>query len=260
MKTIKEFNKVLFYIVCAVVLSAGLVSCESDDSDVSRLISGGSEGPEPEKPFAMEGTWVAGNTNLGVTLTVLGQNIELGETIEGLVLGILNDALPMKLTQLSDLEIALKIEPGKEAGMAKLSSPTLDILTGSQNLAFELPKTDPFIIHSEGGLALLLKELTLLDYVTDTTPDGILVSESPLAGMGEMLGEKATLQSIKFACDTSLFEVNVSEEDRTGTVTLTLNGKLKINTKNSGLVGIFLKSAKTVVNLNLGLKQWTALN
>lgn len=260
MKTIKAFNKVWFYIIGAMILSASIVSCDTDDSDVSRLIAGGGNGPAPEKPFSMEGTWVAGGLKTQATITVLGENIELGETVEGLLLGLLNEALPLQLEQLSDLEVALKIEPGIEADKAKLSSPTLDLLIGNQELAIELPKTDPFVIKSEGGLAEMLKDLTLLDYVTEETPDGIKVSESPLAGLGEQMGENAKLQSIKFACETSLFETVISEENRTGDITLTLNGRLKIATTNSGLIGAFLKNAKTLVKVSLHLRQWTALD
>lgn len=259
MKKIAAINKVWFYIICVVALSVGLTSCETNDDDVSRLISGGSGGPAPEQPFALEGTWVMGGMDTDVTLTILGQSMDMSESIEGLLLGVLNGALPVQYEKLSDLEIAVKIEPGAAAGFVKFSSPTLDLLLSPQQLALDLPKVDEFTIGSEGMLALLLKSVTILDYVTDETPDGVKVAETPLAMLAETLGEKATLKSVKFEANTSSIVAQVSEETRTGKVVLTVDGKLIIDVKNGGLAGIFMKNVKTHIGLTMDLKQWTAL-
>lgn len=254
------FNKIFYYMACMCILCTILTSCETDDSDVAHLITGNPENPIPEKPFAMEGTWVMQGLNTQATITVLGNTIELGETVDNLLLGLLKDMLPINIESLADLRMAIKIEPGAEADIAKLSSPTIDLLVNSPNLYFELLKTTPFTIESKDGLVEMLANLVLLNYVTEETPDGILLSETPLAGLGEMLGEKATLQSMGFACEKSLLSIVVSEENQMGNVTLTLDGKLKIMTKNSGLAGIFLRNATTHLEVNFQLDEWTALD
>ncbi len=259
MRKIIRFNKVWFYIVCMLSLSAVLASCETDDSDVSRLISGGSGGPAPEQPFEMKGTWVMGDMNPSVVRTVLGQQMEVGEAIGGMLLDVLNGALPLQFKSISDVEIGIKIEAGTTAENMKLSSPTLDLLVSPEQFALELPVIDEYTVSSEGTLAEMVGTMTLLNYVTEETPDGIKVSESPLAMLAETLGEKATLKSLGFAAETSKLEIKVAEETRTGEVTLTLTGKLKIDTANSGLVGIFLKSVATNVNIHMNLKQWSPL-
>lgn len=259
MKKITAINKVWYYILCVCILSVGLTSCETDDDDVSRLISGGGEGPAPEKPFALEGTWVMGGMETEVTLKVLGQTMDVSEAIEGMLLGVLNGALPVQFESLSQVEVGLKIEPGTEAASVKLSSPTLDLLLSPQQLSFELPKTDEFTIVSEGTLAALLQSVVLLNYVTEETPDGVKPAETPLAMLADALGEKATLKTVTFECKTSTLEANVSEETHTGGISLTLDGKLIIDTANGGLAGIFLKNVATHVSLQMTLRQWTAL-
>lgn len=272
MKTIKAFNKVWFYIIGAMILSASIVSCDTDDSDVSRLIAGGGNGPAPEKPFSMEGTWVAGGLNINANLSILSNDIPLGETVEGMLLDMLNNALPTQYDKLSDLEIALKIEPGTETGKLKLSSPTLSLLLGSNDLALELPQTDPFTIFSENGLATILKQLpdqklTLLDYVTEETPKGILISESPLAGLAEMVGETycpptTTLKTVffSFKSTTSSFDISIDEESRKGEAILTVNPYLTIEVDGANfLLGIMLKNKELKISVKLNIDEWTAL-
>lgn len=271
MKKITAFNKVWLYIICALTLSTGFVSCDTDDSDVSRLIAGGGGGPAPEKPFAMEGTWVAGGLNMDVTMNILSNEVPLGETIEGMVLGLLNNSLPTKLESLSDLEIALKIEPGTEAGKVKISSPTIGLLTGNNELALELPQTAPFTVHSEDGLATMLKQLpdqklTLLNYVTEDTPKGIPIRESPLAGLADMVGEEycppaTTLKSVflSFAKATSSFDINVLQEERKGKAELKMQCSLTIEVEGAFLLGIMLKNKTVNAAVSLDIDEWTAL-
>lgn len=259
MKKIIAINRVCFYIICVLVLSTGLTSCETNDDDVSRLISGGMEGPAPEKPFAMEGTWVMGGMNSSVVLTVLGQNMDVSEAIEGMLLGVLNGALPVTFEKLSDVEVAIKIEPGEAADKVKLSSPTLDLLLGMEGLAFEMDKEDKYTLESKGTLVEVLKSIVLLNYVTEETPNGVKPIDTPLAMLADALGEKATLKTVTFECKSSELTAEAAEDTRTGEVTLTLNGKLIIDTLNGGLVGIFLKNVTTNIVLRMNLRQWTAL-
>lgn len=270
MEKITAFNKVWLYIICVVTFSAGLVSCETDDSDVSRIIAGGG-GDAPEQTFAMEGNWVAGGLNMDVTMSILSNEVPLGETIEGMVLELLNNSLPVKLESLSDLEVALKIEPGTEEGKVKISSPTIGLLTGNNDLALELPQTEDFTVHSENGLATLLKQLpdqklTLLNYVTEETPKGILISESPLAGLADIAGEQncpptTTLKSIflSFSKATSSFDINVLQDERKGKAELKMQCSLTIEVDGAFLLGIMLKNKTVNAAISLYMDEWTAL-
>lgn len=251
-----RLSKKYFYMACVCMLMLGFTSCETDDSDVAELITGSTEGSGTEAPFAMEGTWVAGGMNLNVTVL---NNTDFGKTLENLLLGVLNEKLPVKIESLADLELALKIEKGAEGDMAKISSPTIDIIANNPGLFFELPKTDLFAINSENKLADMLGKITFLDYVTDENPNGIPVSESPLAALAGTLGENATLQSVGFTFEKSLFNIQVSEENQDGQMTLSVDGKLNVLTKNSGLAGIFLRNVESHIEIQFSLDEWTAL-
>lgn len=267
-----RLSKKYFYMACVCMLMLGFTSCETDDSDVAELITGSTEGPGTEAPFTMEGTWVAGGMNMDVNMNILNNEIPMGETIEGMLLGLWNQSLPIKLESLSDLEIALKVESGTDVDKIKLSSPTIDMLVGNNNLALEFLKTAPFAVHSENGLANMLKQLpdqklTLLNYVTDETPKGILISESPLAGLAAIVGEQmcpstATLKSVFFSFNkaTSSLDLNVQEENRIGKVEIKMSCALTIEVDGAFLLGIALKNKTVNATVSLQMDEWTALN
>lgn len=268
-----RLSKKYFYMACACMLMLGFTSCETDDSDVAELITGSTEGTGTEAPFAMEGTWVAEGMNMDVNISIATHEIPLGETIEGMLLGLLNESLPVQLESLSDLELALKIEAGSEADKVKISSPTLGILTGNNDLSLELPKTDPFSVLSENGLAYILKllpdqKLTLLNYVTNESPNGILISESPLAELADVLGPnlcppETTVKSVflSFSKATSSFGIDIDETSRQGTAQLDMTCALTIEVQGGTFLLTNLLKNKTIeAEISLQMDEWTALD
>lgn len=265
MKNFSHYSLVGLFSLGMLTASLGFTSCSTDDDDVSWLISNTNNGEEDSEvgQFKAEGTWVMTNPQLSF---VLGEDIELGPTIESALIGLLNENLPIQFDSFADMELGVKIAPSETEGKVALSCGLLDLLVSPQKFALELDKVSDWEFLSQNGLSNLVGEVTLMNFVTDEKPDGITIDESPL---GPIIKEKIgdfiynlmvkdkKIRAIKYQCLDSSLRTTVVEELQTGKMNLAINGKIALD--GDKIMGMDL-ALDAKASLSMDMIQWTSLD